>query len=266
MEQLKSINEYSALMTVVVTVGLVVVTAIYVVLTKRILLEYKKANEINTEAIKKQFRLQTMPHVYAELKYSTPDVVVFYVYNVGKMPAFDLDIYILGVYSEEDLSISSFKEKYMRGSYKKIHLQADDEGLYSVSDRIVCSLLPTSKRLKAELSFPTQSVSIEVLVQYREVMGDNFSQLYWFHFSDREGRYVIGSIEPKTIEPCNRIEMKLPEKEDVEAKNVPLEMIGVGKMSNGFKDFLVRWKDSVSSGLTTAPFRGVEEKCEIHDI
>ena len=223
---------------------LLMVTAFYAWFTYRILHEIRQENALLRGIFDKQVKIASLPHIYCDLQ---PDLQVgnlqLEIYNVGNVPAYDIHASVIGTYTEETMDIPSFMRNYIQPRYRKYPLQVDKVGYYGVRSSIRFAMLPFQKRLAIALSLPMRPVDIYALVQYRDILGSNYFQVYCFSELDAKGNYRANILEPSKFEQMERFhfydmdDAKLPPKE----KALPFPVI----------DFLDLWNHSISYRFTT---------------
>lgn len=102
-------------LTIVTSVLLAILTAGYVVITKRLLDASVEANAQNKDLFRDNQRLQVYPHVSCHVD-NTHGRLRFVLQNHGDSAAGDIDVLIVGTYSEDDLPLEEFRSGTSRGS------------------------------------------------------------------------------------------------------------------------------------------------------
>jgi len=241
------------------SVFLAILTGIYVLLTYKLLKENKKSNE-------QQFRILTFPHLYCEIK-KKGDKCMLVTYNVGNVPVYDVDILVVGVYSEEDIDIQTFMNTYVRTEYRNYNLQPHEERFYGIYDHICYLFFPTKKKIIGELNFCLRPDSVYILLQYRGILGINYSQVYWF-FEDLEGNiYKLGGLDPEIITSSPRVTVDA----DLGSLDLiaprPLKTLNGNPLPKHVKEkFLDVWIHSIPSGCTKVPLLDAEDRGKWEDI
>lgn len=232
------------------SVILAILTGIYVLLTHKLLRENRQANE-------QQSRILTLPHLCCNVN-EKKDKLMLTIRNIGNVPACDIDILAVAVYFEENIDIPTFMADYVRTKYRNYALRTDKEGKYGVYDHMVYAFFPFKKKIVTELSFPVCPEQTLTLLQYRSVLGVNYSSVYWFYKSE-EGIYKLGALDPNIITPSPRVNYD---------ENSVLKTIDKCPIPKHIKesDFLNTWNHSIPPGYTITPFLGVEDRGEWHDI
>ncbi len=133
-------------------------TAIYAFITYRLLQENVKANKQNKDLVTEQFRLSVMPCLYCTIEainVEHPDVELLFINNVGQTPAYDVDLRILCMYSQEDNDVPTFLSLWGSDYAKKSSkLEANDEGFYAVRMRTIYPIFPNNRKIEVPLNFP----------------------------------------------------------------------------------------------------------------
>lgn len=238
---------------------LLVVTLFYAWFTFKLLQETRQENSLYKSTLEKQLRLASFPHVYGDIQ---PDLQTgtlrLEVYNVGNIPAYDLLISVIGAYTEEGMDIPTFMRNYIQPRYRKYPLQGDKVGYYGIRSSVRSPLLPIQKKLTLPLSLPVRPVDIYALIQYREIQGGNYYQVYCFSDLDATGNYRANILNPPRFEPMERVHFY--DMDDTKTlptdKNLPYQ---VG-------DFLDLWNHSLSYRFTVLYSDEIAHPQEVHDM
>jgi hypothetical protein len=170
----------------------------------------------------------------------------FVIQNPSNIPAFDVDIWAVGAYSEEELDLSTFLTKYVS---KKEHrdspslLTPTDEGFYGVFEHLFYPIFPQKQQNSSQLGFPLKPNGVYALVQFRDIKGTNYQQMYWFFYeasqsSRTPGNYRLGSLDP--VVPVEAKRMQFDSKLKFETKkSIPDYLL----------EFSIFWNASISTGL-----------------
>lgn len=232
-----------------ILLGVILVLAVMAVLyawySHRLLQEMRAESVLYRGVIEKQLRVTAFPHIYCDTQSDLQaGTLQLEIYNVGNVPAYDILIAVVGTYTEEAMDIPTFMRTHVQPRYRKYPLQPDKVGYYGVRSSIRFSMLPFQKRLAIPLSLPMRPVDIYTLIQYREVLGSNFYQVYCFSDIDAKGNYRANILEPSRFEAIDRFHLydmddaKLPATTD---KPLPFPVV----------DFIDLWNHSLSYRLTT---------------
>jgi hypothetical protein len=184
--------------------------------------------------------------------------VSFVIQNPSNIPAFDVDIWAVGPYSEEEMDIPTFLVKYVaKKEYRDSsnNLTPTDEGYYGVYEHLYYPIFPQKQQNTTQLKFPLKPNSIYALVQFRDIKGTNYHQMYWF-FSEGSDNgetptiHRLGSLSPEV--PVVSARMEFGEKIEFDiSKSVPKYLL----------EFASFWNASISCGiLNPSGFYGVEDR------
>ncbi len=234
---------------------LLATTGFYAWFSAQILKEIRQENSTYRTIIEKQLKLATLPHLYCDLKPSVQGLKLE-VYNVGSVPAYDIHISTIGAYTEEGIDIPTFLRTYIQPRYRKLPLQADKVGYYGIRSSLRYPMLPVQKRLEVALSLPARPVDIYVLVQFREMQGANYFQVYCFSELDDKGGYRANLVDPVKSESLERQHLHDMDEAKLPEKAVPFSV----------RDFLELWNHSLSYRLTSLAIDEQAVPQEIQDV
>lgn len=174
-----------------------------------------KAQEKSQLALKEQAQalkitaqlnsLALIPSLYCNIRDRKKNIEIK-IDNIGIAPAYDIDIIVLGVYSEEYIDLPFFISKYVNNESKKdLKIKKDKEGFYCVFDRLVYPMFPQKKSVLCKLGFPLRPSTLYLLLQYRDIQGENYHQLYWYFDNNFNSLtiadYRLGALDP--VVPAN---------------------------------------------------------------
>ncbi len=239
------------------------INVFYVWFAYRTLQELRQENNLYRNAIERQLKITAFPHIYCDLQ---PDFqtgnLQLEVYNVGSVPAYDVHVSIIGTYTGETMDVPTFMRTHVQPRYRKYPLQVDKVGYYGVRNSIRFAMLPFQKRLAIALTLPIRPVDVYALVQYREVLGGNYYQVYCFSDLDAKGNYRANVLEPSRFEMIERFHFYDMDDAKISATDKPLPYHVV--------DFIDLWNHSISYRLTTLysedPNYGTYPQQEIHEM
>jgi hypothetical protein len=247
--------------TIIANILLAILTGLYVALTYRLVNETRRATEQTRALFEKQFFLSTLPHLHISISYDGTFPVVT-IFNAGDMAAYDVDLLFVGYYYQGDMDIPTFMVNHVVASNRNTILHADDEGFYGVYDHFIYPVFPQRKKVVARLDLPTPPSGITCLLQFRDLSGANYSQVYWFYDRENEkGRtFHLASIKPSIITSSPRVTFNFLRERRLIAENnnaLPEHII---------KEFAPTWEHSIPSGYTTVTSHDVEDRGEWQDI
>jgi hypothetical protein len=242
------------------SVALVILTAFYVVYTNSLVRQSKRANDQSREAQEKQFRLLTLPHLRCTIREEngTPTITIS---NISAIPAYDVLLIAVGLYWNSELPISEFMAKYVEQRNRDFQLEAGELGRYGVSDEAVYPIFPAKKCVTSVLGFPPPTPdTIDVLLQYGDVLGTNYTQVYSFFNHTHSTAYKLWMLDQERLVPSPKVTRVFRDTEALETEDgQPLVGPGIGK----FQDAL---KHSIPSAFTILPFTEPQEPGEWADI
>ena len=236
------------------TLTLAILTGIYVYLTRKLV---KSSNE----AVRQQVRAMTAPYIRCYV-YQSKKELRFKLSNVGNGPAYDIDLLVLGHYPEDELD-SRFIAEDSKGNL--ITCELDEEEFFHVRDRIVYGYAFPRSEVDGSFDFPKRPRYLSILLQYRDISGDNFAQLFWF-FESLAGRkkyYKLGACDPEVIQMSPRIGFEIKPRSLIVEQNQKLPK--ALEEARGYQDFKKSFEIAVSSGHFVPRFE-VEDRGEWKSI
>lgn len=236
---------------------LLLITAFYIWFVYRLLRELRQENTLYRTMLERQFKLASLPHVYCDIEVMPSSGLRLETYNVGSVPTYDLHINVIGAYTEEGMDIPTFMRTYVQPRFRKYPLQADKVGYFGIRNSLRFSMLPVQKRLDVSLILPTQPVDIYALLQYRDVNGTNYFQVYCFSEMDEKGGYRANIIEPIKAEPIERLHFHDMDDTKLNTTDKPLPF--------ALRDFVELWNHSLSYQLTVLNTEEVGQMKELQD-
>lgn len=239
---------------------LLITTLFYAWFTYRLLKETRQEAALYKGMLERQLKLASFPHLHCDI---VPDlqagVLRLEVFNVGNVPAYDIQICTIGAYTEEGTDIPTFMRSYVQPRYRKYPLQVDKVGYYGIRSSVRSPLLPAQKKLSTVLSLPIRPVDVYALVQCREVLGSNYYQVFCFSDLDATGGYRANVLEPTRLEPMERLHLYDIDDAKPTSSDRPLPYY--------LNDFTDLWNHSLSARYTTA-YTGEEanQQQELKDV
>ncbi|WP_437673207.1 hypothetical protein [Sorangium sp. So ce131] len=119
--------------------------------------------------------------------------------NVGNVPAFDFEIYIACVFSSKKEHLAQLR-KYIRpgfvSDFDKVRFTED--GFYGIRDQVHYPMVPPRRQRSLSVvstDLPIWPVGIHTLVQFRDVQGHNYSQVYYFEHTLQDETHVFRLVE-----------------------------------------------------------------------
>jgi hypothetical protein len=242
---------------------LVAFTGIYVFLTYRLMKESRKNNKNNLDFYKEQLRLSTIPLISINIpKQKSVKEVNILIENIGQLPAFNIDVWIISEVHNEDFPkkklVKLIKDKGHRDIVKYIDIKrfADDQ-FYSLYDRGVYAILPGSYRINLNSKFAFDPYSIDLLLQYQDHAGNNYYQRYCLsRIKEKNNQLIIDDITPNSLKTHPRFEFEPVESEEIR-KSIPEDIKYIYELMRSGVYLGILGEDKVTS---------VENKWELEKI
>lgn len=204
-----SLEQWILVITGVSTLALAIFTGIYVWLTRQLVTSSNEANRESQRAIRQQIRAMRAAYL-SWVIYGKEDELRFRLSNIGSGPAYDVDVLAVAHYNYVDHAdvLNDVREE-STGSVPSP--EVDHEGFAHVRDRVVYGHAFPMSEVDGLFGFPGRPGSMSVLLQYRDVSGENLAQIYWFFRSldPHDKGWKLGSCVPKVIERSPRVELDL---------------------------------------------------------
>lgn len=236
---------------------LLAVSGFYALLTFRLLREIRQENLTYRNIIEKQLRFASQPHVYCDLQPMANNAgMTLELYNVGTVPTYDLHVNTIGAYTEEGVDTTTFLRTYIQPRFRKLPLQPDKVGYFGIRSSLRYSMLPAQKRLEVVLTLPLRPIDIYALVQYRDLAGGNYCQVYCFSALDEVGGYRANLVEPPRPELLERLHFHDMEDAKLPEKPIPFPI----------RDFIELWNHSLSYKVTVFHAEELGQTPEVRDI
>lgn len=222
---------------------LLITTGFYASSSYQLLKQLRQENNLYKSVIEKQLKIATFPHIHCDIQ---PDLqsntMKLELYNVGSVPAYDIQISVIGAFNEEGMDIPTFMRTFIQPRFRKYPLQVDKVGYYGIRSSTRCAMLPSQQKTAVPLNLPIRPVDLYAMVQYREVLGSNYYQVYCFSDLDDQGNYRANILEPSKVEPLDRFHFHDMDDANISAieKNLPYYV----------RDFIDLWNHSLSYRLT----------------
>ncbi|MGO9147786.1 MAG: hypothetical protein ACLQDF_15620 [Desulfomonilia bacterium] len=247
------------LLSIITNILLAGLTALYVIVTKRILDTAVAANQQTKVSFRENQRVQVFPQLFCYLNKDDQKQVLI-LQNPSDNVASDLDLFILGVYSVEDISPDQFVNDFIRQDTDiEFKIVPTDEGFFTLFHHFTFSFAPPHSQCKVDLSLPISPDAFYVFLQFRDVLGNNYFRFYWmFSFSKEEGRYRIGDVEPCEAKTCSRIEHDFREDKFIlytrSNETLPIEV--------EHSDFIGFFQNAISTGFLKNSIHQIEDPGE----
>lgn len=123
--------------------------------------------------------------------------------------AFDLDIWFFMTVFEEDISKKEFINSYVEDSSKEnINLKILDDEIWAIAERGVYTSFARDSRILIPLEYPIEMNGIDMFIQYRDSLNNNYSLKIIFDPNrDKRTPFITTEFEPKVLEVTNRVDL-----------------------------------------------------------
>ena len=138
------------------------------------------AQEKSVFMMSEQLRLSNLPFLhYNSKKINHKNCLI--ICNESEHPAFDIDIWIFITESEANHAHKEFVENYVVEEHKsKIKLELLDNEIWGISERGIYHSFPKGKKIIIPIDYDLDNGYFEIYIQYRDNLGNNYSQSIWF--------------------------------------------------------------------------------------
>jgi hypothetical protein len=132
--------------------------------------------------------------------------------NCSNYPAYDIDIWVMGQYYEDEVSyISLLDEKYINKikiDFKK-SLYSHDVKFYSIIDHILHYAFPPKSKCEIDLDFNLPPETFHLILQFKDSVGHNYLLQSWLHgdysIGEKRKDFTFGNFK-SNFKPTKRIE------------------------------------------------------------
>lgn len=220
----------------ITNIVLVIFTGIYVALTYKLTRESKKNNDINVNFYQEQLRLSCTPIITVLIPDQKDDRnISIIIENNGKLPAYDLDIWLISTVYDDDYPKSKLAKLSKDKTNKKYLKLIDKDYLangefYGLVDYGVYSVFHGDYMIKLNSAFAFDIYSLDLLLQYKDHIGNNYYQRYSLSHSENFNRLIIDNITPSILKTHPRFDLhdiRIDEKNKIEngkSKNIPKDV------------------------------------------
>lgn len=213
------------------------------------------AQEKSVFMMTEQLRLSNLPFLqYNSKVISDKDCLL--IYNESENPAFDIDIWLFITESEEDYKHKQFIENWVSEEIKsKLKIELIDGQIWGISERGVYHSFPKSKKIIIPIDYVVGNKTFEIYIQYRDNLGNNYSQSIWFMNQDD----ILNPFQDAIYKPSIPT---VTDRIDLTNENLTKEML-----PEIAKELIDLKKASImGSYLTDNNFNGVEYRWEMSDV
>ncbi|WP_298398273.1 hypothetical protein [uncultured Azonexus sp.] len=250
-----------ALLNAVLTLALVLLTGVYVFLTHRLVVQTKETSRENAAIQTLQARLAYFPKLSCRTNWISDRIVVT-ISNPCDHPAYDVEVFAIHCYDENDIDIATFSVKYITEEGRRLGISPTEEGFYGVFNTMAYADFPGRKKVEVILDTPMMPPCFHILIQFKDVVSYNYAQTYWF-FSDPPNdphSYKLGSMRPSVPMPIPRIDRDW----DNFSTFVMADKSNVEHHVD--REFLDFFKASFPSGYLKNTTHGIEDRGRWHDL
>lgn len=188
---LESLNLYSGLLAVVLTIAVA----------------YLALRSLRSQ--QQSLRLSMLP-IFSPRVFMSAQGSTLALENYSNYPAYDVDLWIIGIYYQHDIPYKSLLGR----QYKSKTKISFSRGLYSlkwkdygVVDHITHYAFPPESRCVMDLNFVTPPDSLQLVLQFRDTMKNNYLHQSWL-FKDKsshmEEALKLGALKT-SFKPAKRI-------------------------------------------------------------
>lgn len=244
------------ILTIISNILLASLTAAYVVITKKLLDAAVVSNQQSRSLNIENQRIQLFPHISCHASNTDGDIG-YSIQNNSDNAASDVDLIIIGIYHTDDYDLKSFINDYGDIAYiNDLNINSTEEGFFGVCHRHIYYAVPPHKQVDCNLYFPVEPDSLYILLQFRDVLGNNYFRVYWLMKDSYEDkRLKIGGIEPNRIKTWARIDIDRRGKQYV-LKTQSGEPLPPEVQGSNFHDY---YQCSIPIGLIKGASRQVED-------
>lgn len=242
------------------TLLLVILTAVYVVLTHRLTVQAKEASKDNIALQNQHARISFFPKLSCRVD-QIGQKLVLKISNPCDHPAYDVEVFAVLGYDEESIDVPTFAVKYLHEKFRQHRVEPTADGFYGVVNFMAYADFPGRRRIEVPLDTPIIPNNFHLLIQFRDLIGYNYAQTYWF-FSDGENgarNYKLGALTPIIPTPIPRIERDVNKLNSLKMADKSLVSAHIDQE---FNDLFVA---SFPSGYLIGTVRDVEDRGVWHD-
>jgi hypothetical protein len=225
---------------------LAILTALYVILTFRIL-------RVSTKALKTNL----MPLLFPRVSFKDKKLI-FYLENLSSFPAFNIDLWIIGTFNQEEYPyekiLSDEYRKSVKINFNKTLYNYESE-FYGILDRAIYYEFPPKSKIEFELSFGNVPTTINLIMQFQDSLGNNFVYQTWLY--EDGDRMRQGFLKYIPLKKCSRIDYLLWE------NSIPAL---INKLKSRFildkelRDILIRTIPAGYQKISSRKYFGIEDK------
>ncbi len=178
---------------------LAILTAIYVVITFLIL---------NTN--QRFIKANLMPIFFPQISLHGSSLQ-FKLTNYSLYPAYDVDIWLIGIYDEESVPHKSLlQKKYKKEikiNFENTLFKKDEFDFYGIRDRACYSAFPPKSQCLFSPQFSKMPEQLHLILQFRDAMGKNYLYQAWLYREGKKENYLkMGYLNYSLLKAVGRID------------------------------------------------------------
>lgn len=197
MEYLQTLNSYSNLLIAIFTLAALCL-AYYELRSNRISL-----------------RWHMLPSFFPKISTSSKSSVLT-LENLSNNPAYDVDVWIVGHYYQEEVPYKSLLSDEFKSEVKisfSDGLYPYESEHYGIIDRVSHATFPPNSRCEIDLEFKSQPQGVDMVMQFRDSGGNNYLYQCWL-FPNSNNKIRRKDLKPGYVvfdlRPVKRIEYQYP--------------------------------------------------------
>jgi hypothetical protein len=216
---------------------------------------------ITREAHEQQSALNTYPLLACEATFED-DVSTLVIANTGSMPAHDVEAHVLQLLWDEQQSPSEYLLNHAQSPDEQEAPTPTHEGCFAVRDILRYFVLPARRAVAAPLQLPTVENQLMVLLQFRDVLGRNYAQIYQLGLNaPEERRYRLLDGSTSGLLSLERLELITPELQK------PMTMPSTDTaFGSNLAEFIDINRASISTGLMASSTADWEDRGSWSDL
>ncbi|MEH8018943.1 hypothetical protein MN202_17000 [Rheinheimera muenzenbergensis] len=176
--------------------------------------------------------------------------------NLSSHAAYSVEVLSVINYSADDIPISDFIEKYVDEKYRsKISVVEGED--YGVLQSMEYCMFPPKKALNIALEMSAISDCVYVFLQFRDILGNNYYQVFWFFNQHLEPDYTfkLGALTPAIPTVMERVSLRTDKFDNI---NIAVDSFD--------SDFLDTLKISFPCHFLRGSVRDIEDRGRWQDI
>jgi hypothetical protein len=225
------------------------------VLTRNELKRTANAQEKTNKFQYEQIRIANIPIFHYEtIKSEEKNYLI--ISNESGNIAFDLDIWYFITVIEDDITKKDFIDSFVYDSSKEhVNNNLIHGKFWAIAERGIYTSFARDSRILIPLEYPIEVHGIDMFIQYRDSLNNNYSlKILFDSTNDERVPYITAEFEPKVLEVTNRVDLT---DQDLERESMP-------EYAKWIFDI---YKVSIFTGqIKTIQYSGVESRWSISKI